>query len=164
MKTGLSRIRRRGMTLMEMMVIVTIIGLLIVIAVPEIRKVRIRSQDTSFCRDIALLARQIIPQFALDHGDYPPDAAPGVVPEGIGPYLPSSFGWTRPPRIGGLWDWDLAPSRNSKPAGYYAGVAVQRPSRTSAQMLKIDEVLDDGNLETGVFRARESGYVYVVEW
>ncbi|MFU8779872.1 MAG: prepilin-type N-terminal cleavage/methylation domain-containing protein [Kiritimatiellia bacterium] len=45
-----------------------------------------------------------------------------------------------------------------------SGVSVYRPSRTAAEMQAIDARIDDGNLNTGNFRHRTDGYIYIIEF
>jgi hypothetical protein len=69
----------------------------------------------------------------------------------------SAVHWTEPTPIGGQWDWDFLQY------GAIAGVSVFMPDLTEAQMARIDARIDDGDLTTGIFRRRSSGYIYVME-
>jgi type II secretory pathway pseudopilin PulG len=156
--------RRSAFTLVEVMILVSIIGMLAVIAIPHARRAKRRSEDAAFTKVIRLLVGHTFELYAYENGDFPPDAAPGVQPQGIGSLLPRRFHWDRITDIGGHWDWDRAPTRGSKIDGYYAAVGVHLPRRTSVQMRRIDAAFDDGDLDTGIFRSKADGYVHVVEW
>jgi len=159
--------RRRksmGFTMIEIMIVVTIIGILAVIAIPYVREARRQAQSTSFLNDLRLISSGTFEYYATDRGGFPPDAAPGVEPSGIGEFLPKRFDWTEQTDIGGRWDWDRAADKDSKIHGCYAGISVYRPNRTVEDMRKIDATLDDGDLATGVFRARPEGYIYILEF
>ena len=67
------------------------------------------------------------------------------------------FPWTQPTSLGGQWDWD------DGQFGFKAGVSVYQPAAPVSQMQKIDQLIDDGDLATGGFRARSGGYISVIE-
>ena len=152
----------RGLTLIELMLVVSIIGLLAVLAIPAFMKARMRAKTSGFVNDLRSLYGAF-QQYALENGDFPPDVPPGVMPVGMAEYLPRRLDWTAETRIGGHWDWDRAELRGTALHRCYAGVSVWNPGRTTKQMELIDEKIDDGNLVTGGFYARSNGYIYVLE-
>jgi prepilin-type N-terminal cleavage/methylation domain-containing protein len=156
-------LRRRGFTLLEIMVAVSIIGLLAVMALPHVRKAWWRAREGSFINDLRIVAYGAIEQYAIAHGSYPVDAPVGVIPPGVEDYLGGRVDWSEETPIGGRWDWDRAPSQGEKINGCYAGLSVVGPQRTSAQMRDVDARIDDGDLSAGRFRATASGYICVVE-
>jgi prepilin-type N-terminal cleavage/methylation domain-containing protein len=158
--------RSRGpsaFTILELMIVVSVIGLLAVLAIPAAWRARMRAQNSAFINDLRVVTDAAFEQYAITYGNYPPNAGPGAEPDGIRDLLPRSFSWTGKNSIGGLWDWDRAPTRADKLYGCYAGLSVFEPARTSAQMREIDRAIDDGNLETGKFRSRADGYIYILE-
>ena len=64
--------RRRGFTLVEMIVVMAIIGLLAAILIPTIRAVMVRASESSIAVDLSNLDAGIN-QFKEKYGDYPPD-------------------------------------------------------------------------------------------
>ena len=152
-----------GFTIIELMIVVSIIGLLAVLAIPAMRKAHRRAQNSAFSNDMRSVANNAFEQYAIEKGDYPPDSPPGVVPPEIVPYLPKRFVWTAKTPIGGQWDWDRAPGRGETIHNVYAGLSVYKPSRTTPQMRELDTLMDDGNLLTGRFRSRTDGYIYILE-
>jgi prepilin-type N-terminal cleavage/methylation domain-containing protein len=71
MKT--SRLRQgRGFTLVELLVVLTIIGLLMAILVPTVFNVLYKAKNTRISMEIASLS-QAIEAYKLDAGDYPPN-------------------------------------------------------------------------------------------
>lgn len=154
---------RFAFTLVELMIVVTIIGILTLIAIPKYMQARLLSQDASFINDIRLLTNNTFLNYSMQTGGFPPDAAPGIEPSGIHDFLPRNFIWEEPPAIGGKWDWDRAVDRLHKTHDCYAGVSISKPDRTEPEMRHIDEILDDGNILEGTFRKRDGGYIYILE-
>ena len=137
------------------MIVVAVIGLLAAIAIPSYAHARERSLNTRFAADLQVAKAAFI-EYSMDHGKYPPDTMPGVVPDGMDDYL-RRIAWTQPTTLGGSWDWD-----NSQ-FGFKAGVSVYHPTASIGQMLRIDQMIDDGNLATGDFRSRADGYIGIIE-
>ena len=142
-------------TLVEIMVVVAVIGLLAAIAIPSFMKAGITSQNTTFAQQIRTAAGAF-KQACITEGDYPPDVSRGVMPEGMEDHL-QDFPWAQETPIGGQWDWDY------EVFGYKAGVSVCNPEADEDRMKNIDEILDDGNLDSGQFRTRPEGYIYIIE-
>ena len=146
---------RTGFTLVELMIVVAVVGLLAAIAIPSFVRARERSLNVRFAADLQV-AKAAFTEYSVEHGKYPPDTQPGVVPEGMADYL-RRIAWTEPTTIGGQWDWD-----NSQ-FGFKAGVSVYSPTASIGQMLRIDKIIDDGNLATGEFQSRANGYIGAIE-
>jgi prepilin-type N-terminal cleavage/methylation domain-containing protein len=144
-----------GFTLVELMIVVAIVGLLSAVAVPGFLRAGQTAQSNRFASDIRVACDAFI-QFAAENGRYPPDCTPGVMPPGMASYL-KKVSWDEPTAVGGSWDWDQGVF------GVLAGVSVYQPSASAAQMQRIDAIIDDGDLATGVFRARSAGYILIIE-
>ena len=67
MKNGLNK---KGFTLIELMIVMTIIGILVSIAQPNFQKAIIRAKETSLRKSLFVL-RDVIDQYYADHGNYP---------------------------------------------------------------------------------------------
>ncbi|MCF7816527.1 MAG: type II secretion system GspH family protein [Kiritimatiellales bacterium] len=146
---------KSAFTLVEIMIVVAIIGLLASLGLPNLLKAGKKSRSARFAREIKNAGHAFV-QYAFDHGTYPPDKTPTEMPVGMAEYL-KGFPWAEDTVIGGQWDWDYGQF------GVSAGVSVYSPGWSSAQMQEIDAMIDDGNLATGEFRERASGYIYVLE-
>ena len=146
---------RFGFTLVEIIIVASIISLLIAIGVPTMRNAGEQARNKRFAREIITASHAFV-QYAFENGGYPADKTPSQMPEGMVPYL-KSFPWTEKTVIGGQWDWDF------RQFGVYAAVSVYNPNWDNDRMQRIDAIIDDGNLGTGQFRSRSGGYMYVLE-
>jgi len=146
---------KKGFTLVEIMIVVAIIGILSAISIPAMLRAAEKARARRFAREIQAAGHAFV-RFSFDHGEYPADRTPAQMPDGMAEYL-TGFPWTEETVIGGSWDWD------SGQFSTLAGVSVYLPDWTDSRMMEIDRVIDDGNLATGQFRKRASGYIYVLE-
>ncbi len=144
-----------GFTLVEIMIAVTIVGLLCMLAMPAWQRAKWTSANARFASD-ARTAATAFEMFALENGQYPPDMGPGGIPPGMLPYL-AKFRWNEPTSLGGQWDWDY------NAGGVVAAVTATGHDASLDQLRELDKRLDDDNLATGVFRQQPWGYGYVME-
>ena len=142
---------RSAFTLVEIMIVVSIIALLAMIAVPSFMRARERSRAAMFINDLRI-ATSAFELYAMEHnGSYPPDVSRAIVPAGMATYFGPKLQFTRPTPIGGNWDWD------GGAFGFTANVSVVGAPLSNAQMIEIDTQIDDGNLTTGKFRSLGGG-------
>lgn len=148
---------RSGFTLLEIMIVVTIIGLLAAIAVPSFHKVRNRSLASRFANDFRIFAATF-EVCALEQGSWPEDGQDNDLPEEVQPYFEGSS-WYQSAANGGYWDWEL------DRWGYVASVALTEGHGGLSDEVysRVDDILDDGNLATGRFIQVSDRYLYVLE-
>ncbi len=150
------------MTLVEIVMVVSIIGLLAAFLVPGITMAMQYRENSGAARKL-MQAVQAFEMYAADHGgEYPPDQ---VVPSEISvplmdayyfPYFKIDW-WDETTALGGRWDWDVGYH------GFAFSVSIWQPSKSQAQLTKFDSMVDDGDLNTGRFRKVGSQYHYIIE-
>jgi len=146
---------KKGFTLVEVMIVVSIVGLLAAIGVPSMVGAGENTRKARFAREIKSAGHAFV-QYAFDHGDYPADTIPAQMATGMAEYL-NGFPWIEETVIGGQWDWDY------EVFGVHAGVSVKSPNWDDDQMREVDALIDDGNLGSGQFRKRPGGYIFILE-
>ncbi len=149
--------RNSAFTLIEIMIVVSIIALLAAIAVPAFMRARQRAQNAKFINALRI-ATGAIEQYAIEHNGYPVDANKGIIPPGLANYLDPTLDWTATTPIGGEWDWEF------KRFGVTAAVSVVNPTVSIEQLDDIDRSYDDGDLTNGRFLRLSTGrYAEVIE-
>ena len=142
--------------MLEVLAVVVLLGVLASVVASSFSDAEKDSANTVFAHD-ARVAADVFSAYWLQHDfTFPADKAPGVFPPEMASYL-GRMDWAAETPIGGLWDWD------HNVFGVTAAVSVFNPDRTVAEMAEIDDIIDDGNLMTGNFRARDGGYMMVVK-
>ena len=136
--------RVAAFTLVEIMIVVSIIALLATIAMPSFLRARRRSQNVKFITALRV-ATGAFELYAVEHSGYPPNATPGVLPPGMDTYFGPTFDFSAPTPIGGNWDWAFRKN------GSVIGVAVVAPTVDDTQLQEIDALIDDGDLSQGGF-------------
>lgn len=91
--------RRSGFTFIELLMVVTIIGILAAIAIPKFRTVKRRATATQMAGDFDVV-RHAAMSFYVDSGYFPAEAEAGATPQGLKSYLPTNFTFQRP-------DWTI---------------------------------------------------------
>lgn len=137
--------RPPGFTLIEIMMVVSIIALLAAVAMPAFQRARIRSQAGRFLNDLRVV-NCAFELYRFENKRWPSERGPRTIPPRMSPYL-GDFPFLSPTPIGGVWDWDRGTF------GIAAGISVDGPGFTDAQMAElIDARIDDGDLSAGAFR------------
>ena len=150
--------RPEGFTLIEIMIVVSVIAVLALIAVPGWVRARDQTRETKFV-NVLRIASGALDTYAAEHnGGYPPEAGRGVVPVGMATYFGPTLDWTKPTPLGGNWDYDY------NRFGFKAGISAVNTGATTQQMQEVDAKIDDGDLSSGKFQ-RKGGrrYSYIVE-
>lgn len=78
------------------------------------------------------------------------------LPDSLKPYFVNSTWYDAPP-TGGFWDWD------KDQLSLTAAVSLVPAHDNIELFIKIDRMLDDGNLATGNFIKLPNRYIYILE-
>lgn len=85
--------RRGGFSLVELLVAMSIVGILAGLAIPNLRNVTDRARATTVVGDLTVL-RQAILDYNADQNSWPADVASGVVPPELSAFLPDGFSFS----------------------------------------------------------------------
>lgn len=148
---------RSGFTLVEITIVVVIIGLLAAMAIPAFKKVRNNSYASRLANDFRIFAGAF-EIHALEVGVWPGDGQGNALPATAQPYFKGTA-WYKVPPNGGYWDWEV------NRLGFIASVGLVEGNNSldPAVYEGVDEILDDGNLSTGVFRKSNDRYIYILQ-
>ncbi len=149
--------RIQGFTLVEVMIVVLTISLLATLAMPSFVKARNTSRLTVVANDIKVFG-DAFDLYALERGGYPPDSHLVLPTPALEEYL-NSEKWAEETAVGGNYNWE---GPDSYP---YAGISIYGTSAPEETMRNLDEILDDGDLNSGMFRlvAANGRYTYILE-
>lgn len=150
-------VRKQGMTLVEIVITMSIIGLLATFLLPAIRHALRQRENLNAVNQLrsALSAFEL---YATEKGNYPPDKNPSQTPPEMQDYYFPYFGidwWADETPLGGTWDWDNG-------YHYAYSVSIHAPDRSEKQLRDFDAMIDDGDLDTGNFRKQGSQYHFIL--
>lgn len=142
----------RGFTLVEILVVVTIISLLAMVAIPGVQIVQRRAKSSAIVNDFRVFATAF-ETYAHERGAFPPETNVGEIPPGMENYLKSDA-WTRVTPMGGRYNWEKDQLHGGpvKAAIAITGTTDAPLPYDANQLLDIDKAIDDGNPLTGNFR------------
>jgi general secretion pathway protein G len=112
----------RGFTIIELLISMTIVGLLSSIAVPKFRDMRRRAEAAQIMGDFDVVRHAVL-SFYVDSNYYPAEISGGLVPRNLAKYLPTNFKMKKP-----LWEldyenWSLTKESKYTKTGIIIGVS-----------------------------------------
>ncbi len=147
----------RGFTLIEVLIVVIILGTLASIVIAQFVGVTIDAERTAFVNNGRIFT-EAARRYELDYGVYP-NAAPGTLPPGFGDYI-TAHQWVGRTPVGGVWDTAVNAFGVAASLGVF--FPSSDPNNDDAYMLEFDEMFDDGDLSTGMFRKMSATRYYFV--
>lgn len=133
----------RGFSLIELMVVVTTIGILALLGMPGIRIAKERTEATTTASDLRIFS-EAVEFFSTTAGTYPRDMTYTRMPPEVSDYLPAVW------KNGG-YNWFYSNS------GRYIYIYVYNLKFTAEQAVRLDSIIDDGNIATGNVRMAYNG-------
>ena len=151
------------MTLIELMIVVSILGILAAIVIPTVSNAQQTASATSAATSMKEYARATM-RYEMDHDAWPPTVPGGQgLPSQLKPYI-SKTGRMNPTPSEGYWDyndWGLGTRGLISGERYTVGVLIARANDAQFQM--IDEIIDDGDLAAGTVQQYNAyGYTNLV--
>jgi prepilin-type N-terminal cleavage/methylation domain-containing protein len=85
---------RGGFSLIELLMAISIVGILVGLAIPNLQTMTFRARATSVAADLDVIRVSAL-NFNADRSAWPAEAGPGVVPPGLVAFLPEGFSFER---------------------------------------------------------------------
>jgi prepilin-type N-terminal cleavage/methylation domain-containing protein len=155
-----------GFSLVELMVVVTIISIMMMMAVPTYDRIRRKARATAIANDFRVYAAAF-QAHAHAAGSWPDDTPAGGIPPGMTADELNLNQWTATTSIGGKFKWErhlLINGTQYNAALSIASTADTSPLNDADLMEQLDRELDDGNLSQGNFQIGDDySPVYIIE-
>jgi len=139
--------KKEGFTLVELMIVVSIIGMLSAVAIPSMRNARMQAQAMAVANDLRVF-EGAFKQYSLDYKSYYPNVifGPAPLPQEIADYLKTPDDWVRGPSFGGRYVW--RPRWDPGLMGYSDQIWTVEiwdvDPQNEIQLMLVDKHLDDG--------------------
>ena len=139
----------QGFTIVEILIVVVILGILAAAVIPKFAGASDDTARSAFVTNMQTYA-QAARLYMFKTSEYLEDSSSGTCPSGWESYINVNE-WVAGTPIGGVWDFELDSFEIKAGFGvhFWGG---NTPYRDDAFMQKVDELIDDGDLSTGVFR------------
>ena len=146
----------RAFTLVEILIVVVILGILAATVVPSFANATEPTRQTTFITNMKDFA-EAVQIYKVRNNEYPPDTNTGELPDGFEDLI-DPRDWVGRTPIGGQWDTE------ETDVGYGIGVHFDGTGETrdDTYMTEIDEIFDDGDLESGGFRQIDETRYYLI--
>ena len=143
--------RRDGFTFVELMVAMTVVGILASVAVPKYIDLKRRANTTKIIGDFQTV-RVAVMSFYADSSYYPAESGSGEIPAHLEKYLPIGFQFTRAQWTLDYENWDLEsqPDFTSSTALIAVSVTTEDPAlgETASRVMGSGPQFNMGNKYT----------------
>lgn len=143
----------RAFTIVQVMVSMSVASMVVAVCVPKVKKSELQSRATIVVADLRTFA-SAFEAYVHERGNWPEESNAGETPPEMADRL-GSTAWRRVTPIGGQYNWES----NQMHGGirYRAVISISEtaaaPLPVNEELLReIDKLMDDGNLNTGLFR------------
>lgn len=147
---------RYGYTLIEVMIVLTVLGGLATMVVPLVGNVGDDASRTAFMQSLKIYT-EAAKLHTLETGQPVADGSSGEIPPGFETYIQASR-WEGVTPIGGVWDAEMNAFGITSAIGVHFNGTGE--TRAVGYMAEIDAEYDDGNLATGAFRQLDGDRYY----
>lgn len=138
-----------GFTLVELIAVIVVLAILAVVAVPRYFDYSERARVTSTAATLKTIRNALL-QYRVNFGELPPDGFTGTeVPE-LRLFL-MDLNWANPIGGTGRLNWDGPPGHSGSDAIAVVPMAAVADGNNDPFWQKVDAILDDGDLTTGLF-------------
>ena len=155
MRTGFAS-NKSGFTLIELLMVVSIIGVLASVAAPAYQAYITRANLVEAALELAQWGREFR-RWNSENGRYPNDSHIFLPGEAANELIIDNARWLATTALGGNWNWE-------GPDNYpYAAISILGATASVTEIQQLDFILDDGSLNTGIFRQTPNGrYSYIL--
>ncbi len=154
---------RRGFTMLELAIVLSVIALIVAIAAPRMGRAMQTGRYASTATTFNALARAA-EYYRVDNGRYPPDYFSLTPHPGFAPYVDTSI-FLKPTPLGGNWDWNNRVNVSGgrvndwDASGPNVSIVMNPPPLTL--WTDFDRYADNGNLGSGTFRRERTRFLLV---
>lgn len=148
-----SRHNRVGFTLIDLMITITILGIIAVEVIPTFKNAQVTASATSAGTSMVAIAKAAR-HYKVINGEWPEDKNRRVIPPELMQYFPYIDFENAP--LGGVWDYEDWRGQSYTAGGDLIGIAVSIVEGDPSQYIHVDRAIDDGDLESGSVRFCES--------
>ncbi|MEM8866989.1 MAG: type II secretion system protein [Verrucomicrobiota bacterium] len=142
--------RKRGFSIIELAVVVTVISTIAALGVPRFAQVKNRTEATTIANDLRIFT-QAVELYNIMQGSFPRFLSLDSIPEDINEMLPNIW-------KDGSYNWHYYSSTA------YTYIYIYNLQFSAEQGLIFDETVDDGNITKGKVRITyDGGFVYLFE-
>ena len=136
-------------TLVELIAIIVVLAVLAGVAIPTFLDLSARAKVSRTAASWKVLSRAVN-QYMIDNADAAaPNVNDALMPPQLDPYLINSD-FSRTPPVGGMWDYDEWSAFGGAGVGLRVSVSITQSPEPQSIFQRIDAIVDDGNLSTGM--------------
>jgi len=154
-----------GFTLIEIMVVVTIISFLAMMAVPVFTRIENRARASATANNLRVF-EAAFQAYAAEKGGFPAPSDPGTLPPEMVDRIKATD-WSKTSPLGGHYAWETDEVFNGVHCRAVITINTTGDSTLTGdadQLETLDRMIDDGNLNTGNLMFGGSGsLVWIVE-
>ena len=138
----------KAFTMVELVVVITVIGILAVLVAPKFASARSDAVITATSEDLGAIT-DALSMYMAKNGSYPRDVVRMRVVNDLTPYFKNDNPFAKPAPIGGVYDYEGPPNWNPPQ------ISIRKNGDnvwTDEMALALDKYMDNGDLNTGKLR------------